>query len=293
MPTEDVNQRFVDIDSWSTENAVAAMLDGQLGAVAAISSQASFVAEAADAAAERLLRGGRLVYVGAGTSGRIAVQDGVELTPTYGWDEQRLVFLIAGGFESLWKSSEDAEDHGEDAVESLRKADIGPNDVVVGVAASGRTPYTVSAIKAARDVGALTIGVANNAGTPLLNESEHPLCADTGSELVAGSTRMKAGTAQKAILNLLSTATMIRCGRVYKGLMVNMIVSNEKLLNRAVGMVSRLAEVDMAEAEAALAEAGKDIKLAILIAQGFAKDAARRLLEDNQGNLRQAIARSQ
>ena len=219
MTTETVDPRYADLDRWPTALAVEAMLEGQMAAIAALKDQSGAIAAAADAAAARLREGGRLVYVGAGTSGRVAVQDGVELTPTYSWPDERLVFLLAGGMDALAHSAEGAEDDDAAARAEIAAADIGQNDVVIGVAASGRTPYAVAAIDAARAAGALTIGLANNPGTPLLAGAEHPILADTGSEIVAGSTRMKAGTAQKVALNLLSTAIMLRLGRVYRGLM--------------------------------------------------------------------------
>jgi N-acetylmuramic acid 6-phosphate etherase len=161
--------------------------------------------------------------------------------------------------------------------------------VLIGIAASGRTPYVLAAIEAAREAGALTIGVANNPGAPLLELAEHAILADTGSEVIAGSTRMKAGTAQKVALNTLSTAIMLRLGLVHRGLMVNMQVSNAKLLGRGQAMVRDLAGVDQAAAEAALAAAENDIKLAVLIAKGHDADAARALLARNQDNLRRAL----
>jgi N-acetylmuramic acid 6-phosphate etherase len=289
MSTETVDPRFVDIDLWPTETAVEAMLEGQLAAVAALKSQVGALARASDAAAERLNRGGRLVYAGAGTSGRIAVQDGVELTPTYDWPSDRLVYLMAGGMGALTESVEGAEDDADAARAEIAEAGVGPLDVVIGVAASGRTPYTVAAVEAGRAAGALTIGIANNQGAPLLAVAEHALLAETGSELVAGSTRMKAGTAQKAVLNLFSTATMLRCGRVYRGLMVDMRISNIKLQRRAAAMVRDLAGVDEAAAQAALDAAGRDIKAAVLIAGGVSVDEARERLVAANGNLRSAL----
>ena len=291
MSTETVDERFVDIDRWSTEAAVEAMLEGQLAAVAAIRSQVGAIAAAADAAAERLKRGGRLVYAGAGTSGRIAVQDGVELSPTYNWPGDRLVFLMAGGPAALTESAEGAEDDVEAGRRDVTAAGVGPDDVLIGVAASGRTPYTIAAIEQARTLGALTVGVANNAGAPLLAAAEHAVLIDTGSEIVAGSTRMKAGTAQKAVLNMFSTATMIRCGLVHRGLMVNMRVSNDKLLHRAQAMIEDIAGVDHSEAERALDEAGLEIKRGVMIALGAPPDRADALLAEAGFNLREAIAR--
>ncbi|MES2046156.1 MAG: N-acetylmuramic acid 6-phosphate etherase [Pseudomonadota bacterium] len=289
MPTEAADPRFVDIDEWPTTMAVGAMLEGQLAAVAAIHSQVDLIARAADAAAARLRQGGRLVYAGAGTSGRIAVQDGVELTPTYGWPSERLIFILAGGQTAMMASVEGAEDDAANARSAVAAERIGPTDVVIGVAASGRTPFTIAAVEAARLAGALTIGIANNPDTPLCAASEIAIVADTGSEAIAGSTRMKAGTAQKVILNLFSTATMLRAGLVYRGLMVNMKVSNDKLADRAVAMVAGIAEVDRDRAAAALAAAGKGIKPAVLVACGASMAEATSLLADVHGDLRSAL----
>jgi N-acetylmuramic acid 6-phosphate etherase len=189
----------------------------------------------------------------------------------------------------LAQSAEGAEDDAADAIAQVSAANIAENDVVIGVAASGRTPFTVAAVKEARKRGALTLGVANNTDTPLLAEVEHPLLADTGSEIIAGSTRMKAGTAQKAILNIVSTATMLRCGLVYRGLMVNLRVSNDKLAARARGMVQRLAGVDEAAAGAALATSQDHIKKAVLLAAGAALERVDDLLAANAQNLRAAL----
>lgn len=288
--TESINQRFVDIDSWPTEDAVEAMLEGQLSALAALKNQVRGIARTSEAAATQLLRGGRLVYVGAGTSGRIAVQDGVELGPTFGWPQERLVFLIAGSLSALSISAEGAEDDEGEARNQMLKNHIGPNDVVIGVAASGRTPFTIGAVKEARRLGALTIGVANNPGAALLDAADHAILADTGSELIAGSTRMKAGTAQKAVLNILSTAIMLRLGRVYRGLMVDMVISNEKLLQRARDMVMALTSCSATTAAAAIDAADNDIKKAVLIAKGVDIEDATSLLDRNDHILRLAVA---
>jgi N-acetylmuramic acid 6-phosphate etherase len=291
MSTESIDPRYQEIDSWPSVLAVEAMLEGQLAAIACIRSQTSAIADASEAAAARLLRGGRLVYVGAGTSGRIAVQDGVELAPTYNWPENRLVFLLAGGFDALSRSVEGAEDDIGAARHLVSESVITPDDVVIGVAASGRTPFTVAAVVAARKANALTIGISNNPASPLLSAAEYALCADTGSELIAGSTRMKAGTAQKAILNLFSTTTMLRCGLVYQGLMVNMRVSNEKLLARARVMVQTLSGCDYHAAVNALNLANNDIRKATIVGLGQSVEAAERLLRENNYNLRAAIAK--
>lgn len=290
MSTETVDPRFVDIDRWPSVAAVEAMLEGQLAAIAAIKSQVGAIAAAAEAAARRLGTTGRLVYAGAGTSGRVAVQDGVELFPTYNWPRERLLFLMAGGTPALIESVEGAEDDPDAARASISDAEITASDVVIGVAASGRTPYTLAVIEAARDAGALTIGVANNPGTPLLSMAEHGLLADTGSELVAGSTRMKAGTAQKAVLNLLSTTIMLRRGLVHRGRMVNMRVSNVKLRARAEAMVEEIAGVSAGAGTPALDAAGGEIRQAVLIARGATLAQAEALLSAHHGDLGAALA---
>lgn len=289
MPTENASERFADIDRWPTHSAVDAMFEAQLSAIAAIGPELAAIAQAAEAASRRLMKGGRLIYAGAGTSGRIAVQDGAELGPTFGWPAERVAFALAGGNSALVSSVELAEDDAGAGVRDLNEISITKNDVVVGVAASGRTPYTVSAIETANAAGALTIGISNNRPSPLLDKARIGICAETGSEVIAGSTRMKAGTAQKAILNMFSTATMIRCGRVYRGEMVDMVVSNRKLHTRAVEMIERLAGVDKAAAETALDAAEGNIRVGVLCALGIDVDEAERLLTRNKGILRDAV----
>jgi len=291
MGTEDASRSYAGLDLWPTTDVVAAMCEGQLDAAAAVQSQVEAIARAADEAAERLQHpSGRLVYVGAGTSGRLAVLDGVELEPTFGWSRDRMIFGIAGGLDALAGSVEGAEDDEDSAHALVRSADLDRNDVVIGVAASGTTPFTVAAVREASAAGALTVGIASNANTPLLLAAKHPIFLDTGTELVAGSTRMKAGTAQKIALNLLSTAIMVRLGRVHDGLMVDMRVSNRKLRTRAIGIVAEIAEVDREAAEGALDVAQNNIKLASLIAAGASPEKAGELLAVSGNNLRAALA---
>lgn len=288
--TETLDVRYLDLDLWPTDLAVTAMLEGQMAAIAAIQSQVGAIARAADTAAARLSDGGRLIYVGAGTSGRLAVQDGTELNPTFGWPMDRLVFLMAGGPAALMQAREGVEDDTTTAEADVASCAMTPSDVVIGVAASGRTPYTLVAIDHARAVGALTIGITNNPGTPLTDRAEHAIVPATGSEVLAGSTRMKAGTAQKAALNLLSTAVMLRLGFVHHGRMVAMRVSNAKLLNRGRRMIQDLAGVDADAAARALSAAGNDIRLGIVIAMGVPIAEARRLLDQHHGRLRDVLA---
>ncbi|WP_267389151.1 N-acetylmuramic acid 6-phosphate etherase [Sphingomonas sp. GC_Shp_3] len=289
MKTEALDPRYRDLDRWPTELTVEAMLEGQMAAIAAIQSQTRAIAQAAEAAAVRLGDGGRLVFVGAGTSGRLAVQDGAELHPTFGWPTDRLVFLMAGGSSALTQAYEGAEDDTAAARAEITAAGVGASDVVIGVAASGRTPYTLAAIETARAAGALTIAIANNAGSALLDAAEHPICAVTGSEVLAGSTRMKAGTAQKAILNMLSTAIMLRRGLVYDGRMVAMRISNAKLLSRGRDMVAQIARVDADTAARALETAHNDIRLGVLVALGTSIADAKLLLDASGGDLRRAL----
>lgn len=290
MSTETADPRFADVERWPTLSAVEAMVEGQLAAIAALKSQTDAIAAAAEAAAARLRDGGRIVYAGAGTSGRLAVQDGVELVPTYNWPADRLVFLLAGGTEAMTRSVEGAEDDIATAGAELEAANIDPQDVVISLAASGRTPYALTVLERARERGALTVAIVNNPEAPMLAAAEHKIVANTGSEIVAGSTRMKAGTAQKAALNILSTAIMLRMGLVHRGLMVNMRASNEKLRHRARRMVAALADTGEAEAAAALAQVGNDLRQAVLVARGVdARDAADRLARAG-GDLGLALA---
>ncbi len=289
MLTEQISSRFADLDSWSTRDMLAAMYEGQLFAAAAVSSALPAIASAVEDAIDPLRRGGRLVYVGAGTSGRIAIQDGAELPPTYDWPADRLVFAMAGGVGALVRSVEGAEDQEAAGAQAMADADVGPNDVVIGVAASGTTPYTIGALRHARNAGAITIAIANNPGAPLFEVAKHRILVETGGEVVAGSTRMKAGTAQKIVLNLLSTAVMVRLGRVYGGLMVHMRASNQKLRRRAEIMVGQVVGCPAGEAARFVEEAGGEVKLAILLGLGMKRADAAKALERHDGNLRLVI----
>lgn len=268
MNTERADPTFEAIETWPTDNAVKALLEAQVRAVEAVRRVSGQIAEAAEVAAARLGSSGRLAYAGAGTSGRIGVQDGVELTPTYGWPEQRLIFLIAGGETAVMRAVEGAEDDEGAGIKAARAAGLTGDDVLIGLAASGRTPFTIGAVRAARTRGCMTIGFASNPASPLLEAAEHAILLDTGPEVIAGSTRLAAGTAQKAALNALSTAIMLRLGFVYGGLMVHMRVSNEKLRRRATSMIAKVAEVDSETAARALDAAEGDIRAGVLIALG-------------------------
>lgn len=288
--TEAVSARYATLDLWPTGDAVDAMLEGQLAAAAAVRSATGVIAAAAEAAADRLRGGqGRLIYAGAGTSGRIAVQDGVELGPTFDWPESRLLYLLAGGAPAITTSVEDAEDDADDGRKLIGDARTGAHDVVIGVAASGQTPFTVAAVEDARKTGALTIGVAGNADTPLLQAAEFGILLPTGEEVIAGSTRMKAGTAQKIALNLLSTAIMLRLGLVHGNLMVAMRSNNKKLVHRAMEIVRTIAGSSVEAAKAALIQTNGDIRTAVLVARGMSLEDAHAELAAAEGVLRRAM----
>jgi N-acetylmuramic acid 6-phosphate etherase len=287
--TERLCPRYAGIDVWEPRDALDAMIEAQFAAVAAVRAARGQIEAAARAMEARLKERGRLIYAGAGTSGRLAVQDGAELMPTFSWPPERLLLLIAGGREALLQAVEGAEDEAAKAVESIRRHRVGADDVLIAVAASGTTPFTLSCLREAKRAGALAIGIANNAGTPLLAEAEHPILLDTGPEPIAGSTRMNAGTAQRIALNLLSSLLMIRLGRVYKGLMVDVQASNAKLARRRERIVRSLTGRSGEEVRDALARANGNIKVAVLLLDGCDLEAARAALDRAGGRLRAAI----
>ena len=289
--TESASSRFATLEDWSSTDLVTGILEGQYSAISAVQAATPALAVALDLGAERLARGGRLVYLGAGTSGRIATQDGSELPPTFNWPYERAITLMAGGQGAVFHAVEGAEDKESLAVEGLDGINVAENDVVIALAASGRTPYAIGGLVHARKLGALTIGIFNNRGGRLGEVAEIPVLIDTGAEILAGSTRMKAGTAQKAALNCISTGVMIRLGFVYRGLMVEMKPTNTKLQDRAVKMVSTLTDTDYATSQAALTAAGGVIKLAtVMLLKGLDRTAAETVLAKASGNLRTALA---
>jgi N-acetylmuramic acid 6-phosphate etherase len=292
LPTEPTRREDSPLDLLPTSDAVAAIFEGQLAAAAAVEPRIEAIARAAEEATGRLENPtGRLVYVGAGTSGRLAVLDGAELEPTFGWSPDRIAYGIAGGLAALSRSIENAEDDEEAGRQFVRSAALNRNDVVIAVSASGSTAFTVGAVAEAFARGALTIAIFSTADTPLLLAASHPIFLDTGAELVSGSTRMKAGTAQKIVLGMLSTTIMLGLGRVHDGLMVDMRVSNRKLRARAIGIVAQISGADRRAAEAALDLADNNIKLATLVAMGQSAEDARRFLAESRDNLRSALTR--
>jgi len=268
--TEAVNPAYAKLDLMGTGNIVTALWQSQQQALLGVQSAATALSEAIDAAAERLVNEqGRLVLVGAGASGRLAVQDGAELWPTYGWPHQRLLLQMAGGLHHT----------------------INSHDVVVAIAASGRSRWTCAWLQEARARGALAVAMANNADTPLLHAADHALFLASGEEVLAGSTRMAAGTAQKVALNIFSTGIMVRLNRTYGNLMVDMAAVNHKLDGRRQRMLRQIVpDIDDDVAEQLLQQAGGWVKLAAVLAHGVSADHAKQLLDQHAGSLRAVLA---
>jgi N-acetylmuramic acid 6-phosphate etherase len=248
------------------------------------------IAQAIDAVAEALYRGGRLIYVGAGTSGRIAALDAAECPPTFNSNPREIQFVIAGGERALANAVETIEDSHALGRRDLARLRPGRKDVVVGIAASGSTPYTVAAIEYARKKGARTVAVVCRAGSPLGKAAEIEIVADVGPEALSGSTRMKAGTAQKMILNMLTTGAMARLGRIYGNLMVYLSTNNAKLRERALAILEEAAGIDRANAIRALQAAGNEVPVAlVMIKTGLTRAQTHKRLKSTKGNVRKAI----
>ncbi|MEU2929824.1 N-acetylmuramic acid 6-phosphate etherase [Streptomyces sp. NPDC007251] len=290
LTTEAFRPELADIDRLPTLD-IARLMNGEDATVpAAVAAQLPRIAAAIDAVAERMARGGRLIYAGAGTAGRLGVLDASECPPTFNTDPAQVVGLIAGGPEAMVTSVEGAEDSGELARRDLDALKLTPADTVVGVSASGRTPYAVGAVEHARALGALTIGLACNEHSALAAAAEHGIEVVVGPELITGSTRLKAGTAQKLVLNMLSTITMIRLGKTYGNLMVDVRASNDKLRARSRRIVSLATGASDDEIERALTESGGEVKNAILsLLTGVDAPTAARLLQESNGHLRAAL----
>ncbi len=287
--TEKHNPRYRDLDTWPDEDVLESLWASQLKAISCVQPAIPSIEKSAIDIAARLSGDGRLFYIGAGSSGHLAIQDGLELNPTYGWPLEKLVPLIAGGQKAVMSPMGGAEDKEHLSVDELEKHNINNRDVVIAVAASGSTPYTLAAVKHARKIGALVVSVANNEQASMFEYSDHKIFLNSGSEVIAGSTRMAAGTAQKAALNMLSTLVMTKLGHVYDGLMVSMIINNEKLAKRGIDIVQEITGKNHETAKKSLEHANNDIKLAVLIAQNHSKINAEVALEKSNGHLRQAI----
>ena len=292
LGTEAVDPAYGELDAWPLGRILDAVIANSRRAAEAVAAASGQLERAAAGVEERLRAGGRFVYAGAGTSGRIAVQDAAELPPTFGFE--RAVVLLAGGGAAGSRALENAEDDTGAALHDVERAGIGPTDAVIGVAASGRTPYTLAVVRAARERGAFTVGFANNAGTPLLSAPHVGVLLDTGPEVLAGSTRLAAGTAQKIALNALSTAVLVRSGGAFGNLMVGMRPINEKLHQRAVVTVAEAAGVSQERSRSALESAGWRVREAIVMARtGVDEATATALLERHGGRVRGALEAAQ
>ncbi|KAB1988521.1 N-acetylmuramic acid 6-phosphate etherase [Streptomyces triticiradicis] len=293
LTTEAFRPELSEIDRLPTLE-IARLMNGEDATVpTAVAARLPLIAAAIDGIAERMARGGRLIYAGAGTAGRLGVLDASECPPTFNTDPSRVVGVIAGGPAAMVTSAEGAEDSRELAAADLDALALTADDTVVGVSASGRTPYAVGAVEHARKQGALTVGLSCNADSALASAADHGIEIVVGPELLTGSTRLKSGTAQKLVLNMLSTITMIRLGKTYGNLMVDVRASNEKLRARSRRIVALATGASDEEIERALAATDGEVKNAVLtILGGVDGPTAARLLEESEGHLRAALAAS-
>jgi N-acetylmuramic acid 6-phosphate etherase len=290
LPTEQLNSSSADLDLKSSLD-IARIINAEDAIVAgAVARALPQIARGIDWIADALGSGGRLIYVGTGTSGRIAALDASECPPTFNVPPTTVQFVMAGGVRALSRAVEADEDSRELGVREIRKRKPGKKDVVVGIAASGRTPFTVAAVEYARKTGAKTIALSCNPNSPLEKAAELAIIVETGPEVVSGSTRMKAGTAEKLVLNMLSTGAMVKLGYVYGNLMVNLHQKNTKLTERAVTIVARALGIDREKAREALQRAGRDVPIAIVMAKaGVSRAGAEQALKDSRGHVRRAI----
>ncbi|MCX7172574.1 MAG: N-acetylmuramic acid 6-phosphate etherase [Proteobacteria bacterium] len=290
LNTETPNRQHADLDLYPVEDLVNAFIDDQAQAVGAVRAASRQIAAAVTAAVPRIAAGGRLVYVGAGTSGRLGLLDSVELYPTFSWPRDRAVALLAGGASAMYEAVEGAEDDREQGAADLLAAKVGPLDVVLLLAASGVTPYVLGALHAARAAGALTVGLCNNPQAPIALEAEIGITLDTGSEVISGSTRLKAGTSQKIALNTLSSAIMVRLHKVHGNLMVDLKPTNAKLIRRAIALTVLVTGADEEAARSILEATGFQVKVAIVaLTRGISIEAAQARLSDADGSVRRAI----
>lgn len=291
LPTEQPNAAAKNLDLKSSLEIARVINSQDAKIAAAVKTALPQIARGIDAIAEALKRGGRLIYVGAGTSGRLAALDASECPPTFNTDPKTVQFVIAGGIDALHSATEASEDSGQLGEREIAKRKPGKNDVVVGIAASGRTPFTIAAVEYARRHGAKTIAITCNAGSPLEKAAHFAIVAEVGPEVIAGSSRMKAGSAQKMILNMLSSGAMTRLGYVYGNLMINVHVKNHKLRERGLTILQQAAGINRQAAEQALKLSGDDVPVALVMLQANVSRAqATRALKSTGRHVRRAIA---
>ena len=293
LTTEQQNLASQALDTKSALEIASIINSEDAKVAAAVSKALPQIAAAIDAVAEALAVGGRLIYVGAGTSGRIAALDAAECPPTFGTDPKQVQYVIAGGEKALGHAVEANEDSRELGQRDISKLRPTKKDVVAGIAASGRTPYTVAAVEYAKKKGARTIGISCNPDSALAGAADIAITTEVGPEVVSGSTRMKAGTAQKMVLNMITTGAMSRLGYVYGNLMVNVSVKNQKLVERGITILTKAVEVDRETARKALDESGGSVPLALIrLKSAVTRNQAKRMLKDSGGNVRRAIESS-
>jgi N-acetylmuramic acid 6-phosphate etherase len=286
--TEQHRPELADLDLRATSELVQLMTADQSEALDAVRAAADVITEAIDAVVARLEQGGRLIYVGAGTAGRMGLLDAAECPPTFTTD--RVVGVMAGGPDAFLVSREAVEDDAEAGAGDIETLGVGPGDAVVGLTASGRTPYTLGAVDRAKELGAVTIGITCNPDAELSKRVDHAVEVVVGPEVIAGSTRLKGGTAQKVVLNMISTIAMVRIGKTFGNLMVDLKATNEKLRDRARRIVMQATECEAEAADRALADADGEVKVAILmLLTGIDADQSRRRLSAHRGRVRQAL----
>lgn len=290
LTTESRNINTMDIDKVSTVEMLKKINNEDKNVPLAVEKEIPQIAKLIEESVQRMKKGGRIIYIGAGTSGRLGVLDASECPPTYGVSSEIVQGVLAGGEEAMFRAKEGAEDSEELAIKDLKDRNLDENDIVIGIAASGRTPYVIGGLKYAREIGALTASIACNESSAISREAEIEIAPVVGAEAVTGSTRMKSGTAQKLVLNMISTGVMIKLGKVYENLMVDVKATNEKLVERSKKIVMEATGASREEAEEKLNETDFDVKLSIfIILSELNKDEAKEILERNNGYIAKAL----
>lgn len=290
LVTEGVNENTNNIDKVSTLEMLTMINEEDKKVAFEVQKELPNIAKAVDEISKAFEKGGRLIYIGAGTSGRLGILDASECPPTYGVSEDMVHAIIAGGYEAIFRAKEGAEDNLELCEEDLKNIDFSADDVLVGLAASGRTPYVIGGLKYAKELGAVTVGVTCNPNSEISKLADISIAPVVGPEVITGSTRMKSGTAQKMVLNMLTTGSMIKIGKVFNNLMVDVKASNEKLVERAKRIVSLATGATREKATEVLEQTSYNVKLSILMLEsGLSREKALDLLEKNKGYISKAL----